>query len=729
MKMHLNLTFKIMVSSILLVLSSFLLACGKTQQEPEKDLTPTGIMVPMVTFQEVRLDIQGMDEDSYCWIEDSIYYSEWEKVEEGSFPRHTIYKEAVDGSTEKEAIDVKDARLIYVLFTDGAGNLGFIAGESADTEREYFLIREDLTGQEISRAPLELREDPTNIREGAMDPEGNILYVTYSGKAYLLNSEGKSLGITELGMTQPKILNCGEQGIYVYQTDLRMMGTMPLWKVDFAAGTLRQLSDIQLGQNYWMEEGNINVLESQEGILLSGENTLWRYNTDTGEREVMISWISPEINIKGSDAIGIQFGDTLEDGSKEFEVLLADWSVVVPEVAKVTYIDQVYVPVRESLVVGASEYSMMEDVVRRFNRSSTQYRVELKKYDTYTMLNDLLFNQEEMPDILDISWIVPDVLAGKGLLENLEPYFKKSKVVKKDDILPAVWEAGLIGGKEVGAVTAFSLQTYWTTDPDFPRDGWNVEDFMNLAQANPDKKMLSTYTPISVMNVFAYTLDAFVDWEKGECSFDSPEFVNLLEQIDSLEFPGEGNNKQTIFYEDEEVRKFLKQEYLLKLDSISAPYYYQQNLDKYKDKAFNIGYPSEEGSQYLMNIRQQFAIYGKSEHKDGAWAFIEFLLSKEEQDWYGDDYAAFPVRKDAFEAYLTRPFSSDSNFKEDNAGAGAEDIAYMVENMYKGDNVRNSEIWTIIWDEVPYLFEGDKSAQEVAELIQNRANVYLKENQ
>ncbi|MCM1190373.1 MAG: extracellular solute-binding protein [bacterium] len=722
---------KILAGGILLVLSAGLVSCGKAQQEPEpeKELTPTGILVPTATFQEVRPNIQGMQEGAYCWVGNDIYYAEWEMPEEADFPRDTLYREAVDGSSEKEAVDVQDDRLIYALFTDGAGNLGFIAAEHADAEREYFLIRENGEGQELSRAPLTLSEDPMAILGGAMDSEGNALYVTREGQAYLLDPEGKSLGAVKLGMSQPSILNCGEKGLYVYQADLSGRGVMPLWKVDFAAGTVREKKDIQV-EELLAEEMNITVLASDEGILLAGRKTLWRYDPESGEREEILSWLNPEINIEGSGVTAVRYGDTLEGGNREMEILLAGWNVTVPEVAKITYTDQAYVSVRKSLVAGVAEYSMLEDAVRRFNRSNTRYRVELKQYDTDTMLKDLLLNPEEMPDLLDINWIVPDVLVSKDLLENLEPYYKKSETVKKDDILPAVWEAGRIDGKEVGAVTSFGIQTYWTTVPDFPKDGWSIEDFMALAEQYPDKNPLATYTPVAVMNLFAATLlDDFVDWEKGKCTFDSPAFVEALEQIASLEYPKEEAGRQKVYQEDEAVRKFLKQEFWLKSDYYAAPYYYQQAVQKYGDKAFNIGYPSGgDEPRYLMNINQQLAIYSNSECKDGAWAFIEFLLSEEEQTWYGDAHSGFPVRKDAFEAYLNRPYSAVRDYVGDNPGEGAKELADMAEHMRKGDTIRLSEIWDIIWEEVPYLFEGDKDAKTVAELIQNRASIYLDEN-
>lgn len=724
---HNNTAFRHMAGGILLALSVCLSACGETQQEPEEEPEPTGIMVPMAAFQEVQPDIQGMWENSYCWIGDSIYYSEWEKPQEGGSARNTIYREAVDGSSNKETIDAQDDRLIYALFTDGAGNLGFISGEHTDAESEYFLIREDLTGQEISKTSIKLSGDPSDILEGAMDPEGNVLYVTSEGKVYLLNAEGKSLGEAELGMRQPEILNCGEQGLYIYQHEA--MGAMPLWKADFATGTIRQLRDLMVEPDLRMVEGNIIALGSQEGIFLSSENTLWSYEPDTGAWETMLSWIDPEVNIRGDHACGIRFGGTLEDGSRELEVLLSGWDAAVPEVARITYVDQAEVSVRQTIVAGVPYYFTREDAVRRFNRSNALYRVELKRYDTATMLDDLIFHQEDMPDILDIRWIVPDVLVNKGLLEDLEPYFQKSEIVGKEDILPAVWDAGRIGDIEAGAVTDFRIQTYWTTVSDFPMDGWDIEDFFALAQVKPDSKMLSTYTPAEVMNVFANTtLDAFVDWERGKCSFDSPEFVDLLERIASLEYPAEDSIPIDYLEEDEIIRKFLEQEYLLKSDSFGSPFLYQRAMSQYGNKAYNIGYPSGDGPQYLMNASQQLAIYGNSEHKEGAWAFIEFLLSEEEQNWYGDNHSAFPVRRDAFETYLARPYSASRNFRGDDPGAGAEELTYMAQHMCTTGSIRHSELWTIIQEEVPYLFEGDKDAREVAELTQNRASIYLEEN-
>lgn len=125
----------------------------------------------------------------------------------------------------------------------------------------------------------------------------------------------------------------------------------------------------------------------------------------------------------------------------------------------------------------------------------------------------------------------------------------------------------------------------------------------------------------------------------------------------------------------------------------------------------------------------QFAIYSDSPNKEGAWAFLEYMLSEEEQSWYGADSAGFPVRKSAFDVYLRKPYSpvykmADENVSEETA----EMIRQVMEHIHVEQSAVTGELNNIIYEEMQAYFAGDKTVEQCVEIIQNRAQLYLDEN-
>ena len=161
----------------------------------------------------------------------------------------------------------------------------------------------------------------------------------------------------------------------------------------------------------------------------------------------------------------------------------------------------------------------------------------------------------------------------------------------------------------------------------------------------------------------------------------------------------------------------------------SSPYDYHTTAAKYQGQAKSVGYPTTDGSPFhVLNPRQQLAIYSGSQCKDGAWAFIEYLLSEAEQSWYGESGRGFPVRKDCFEAYLDKPFGQRAQYMGDAVTKQEMDaLRFMTEHMYVSQSINNRVISEILFEEIDAFLSGDKTAPEDAEIIQNRVQLYFNE--
>ena len=135
-----------------------------------------------------------------------------------------------------------------------------------------------------------------------------------------------------------------------------------------------------------------------------------------------------------------------------------------------------------------------------------------------------------------------------------------------------------------------------------------------------------------------------------------------------------------------------------------------------------------------------------SKYKEGAWEFVRYYLTDEYQK--GDNFWEFPVNKEAFlekaAKAMEKPYWTDENgnkveYDETYWINGEEiilepftqeEIDEICEFIFSVTKVGsfNNDIRTIITEETASFFEGQKSAQEVATIIQSRAQVFIDEN-
>ncbi|MCM1543589.1 MAG: hypothetical protein NC121_20385, partial [Blautia sp.] len=150
------------------------------------------------------------------------------------------------------------------------------------------------------------------------------------------------------------------------------------------------------------------------------------------------------------------------------------------------------------------------------------------------------------------------------------------------------------------------------------------------------------------------------------------------------------------------------------------------------------GYPNAEGrTWYEVLVNQIYGINSASGCKEGAWAFLKFLLGEE----YQAQTRFFPAIQDALETKLAEaeelsadsyhyinPYTNESHkgyppiTEEDK-----EFIRNMTKNGGREDSMKSRTVLAIIQEEAEYYFQGDKSVEEVARIIQNRIELYLNE--
>ena len=129
----------------------------------------------------------------------------------------------------------------------------------------------------------------------------------------------------------------------------------------------------------------------------------------------------------------------------------------------------------------------MQQFVTRFNRQSKEWKVEIVEYFSYLgrygnfldeFTKDIL--DGNAPDLIDVRSVPVELLADKGFFEDLSPYFKKSAVVNKKDILDSIWDAGIYGKELCFVIPWFGLDSYLIKKDNLKNKDWDIEEFMRL---------------------------------------------------------------------------------------------------------------------------------------------------------------------------------------------------------------------------------------------------------
>lgn len=388
--------------------------------------------------------------------------------------------------------------------------------------------------------------------------------------------------------------------------------------------------------------------------------------------------------------------------------------------------------------------SKLQDAVVAFNKSSDTYRVEIEwgeETGDYTGYWNKIWTELMTgggPDLLSVSnQLNFNDYIKQGMLENLAPYIEAN--LEADDYVESALYAYRQGENVYGLESSFGLSTRITKQsllPDsgdwsetVPEMGWTFEEMAAIAAANPQIKAYNEY-----MDAMTVLRDCVVFG-----GIDYGDYEMLSQAILFAEQYGNGLEP------GEDAR--LGENVLVADIYLSSPLTWADIQALYGEDIVVTGYPRSD-RQGVSHDSVALSINSNSMHKEGAWAFLQFLLCSEYQE---TRMSGFSVREDLFEqelmAYM-EPYSYPLYLPE--AGgiitvtntyhlpASGLDIEAMTQEQTEAVRMlaENSRVyvfteddgaWNIIYEEAGAYFAGDKSLEETMEILQNRMSVYLDE--
>lgn len=424
---------------------------------------------------------------------------------------------------------------------------------------------------------------------------------------------------------------------------------------------------------------------------------------------------------------------------------------------------------KKILNIGVIEapYDAACEAVSKFNQANDKYFAQFQIYEIdYSELenssshdekdyeNFYLNKSSEMANELTM-----DLLAGEGpdiILDaasykqlNTEEYlYDISDIideVKDIDVFDNVIEASKVDGKLYNFPLSFSIAGIFAQEKDVKGEkGFTFDEYVEYVDKvcngqNPMKYMGRT----QVLNILLGAMsDEFYD-DKGNVSFKNDAFYDLAAYcLDNVPEEYDWGDDDYYYYDGVGVGYSLGEEDSLGFTQLYSIYAYINVSQQYKDDIGFYGIPSNDGRGPSISVDNSVAISAACGDYEGAKEFVKFLFTDDAQSMWEDGYEN-PIFVDAC-IELSKKEIAANNRMYDQQLKYASEKELASWGWYRSDesiiddyidilksasavNSMDPSIFLIVVEEIPYYFDGSKKIEDVAAVIEDRAQTVIDE--
>lgn len=515
-------------------------------------------------------------------------------------------------------------------------------------------------------------------------------------------------------------------------------------------------------------ESNIQLITAGTGdynLYLSTNISLYGMKSD-GSTEEVINWTDSDLN-------GDYITSLIPLENEDFIILERNWnSGGDTAVYRLTKRDASELA-NTKVITLITEYSdsNVTDMVRSFNQSHTDYRIKVEDYSKYYEYDDTTQESINTPEnqlkmdiaagktfdmvILSSNSSLYQNLANKGMFTDLYEYLGKNGSVSKDEFLPNILKACEKDGKLLCISPSFNVSTYAIKTKFTDKTSWTFDEMMEVYNQHSDTMRLlgNTDKKETFYDLYRNMNGGFVDYSKGTCSFDSPEFVKMLELIDGMDLETKHDwesmtdEDYDAYYKDNQTAALNDKVLLSEVYFYNPRQYTRARYGRFGDEITLIGAPTDSGNGAQLTLGNCFAITASSPSKDACWEFISKYFT---DDYYGqDNFWNLPTVEMYLDKCLDEAMEDPYWVDQDGKKQTYEDTEWIDEKEIKIPNLTQEErdmvkefllstdgsntysydqtIYKIIDEEVEAFFNGERSAQETADILQNRISILVSE--
>ena len=697
---------------------------------------------------------------------------------DGQLARFSLPFETEEGSTTiRQVFTVAEDGSIYLLTCMQP------ASEDLDVvwEVQWRLDKYNQNGNKLFSKDVTSRMDTGYTCCMMTDAQG-YLYIGSGSSVWRCDADGNETGRISQEQIPEEVsaggvagLSCDRNGkVYAAFHDYQSAGGFVMISSDMSYKLVELDFDGQKAGTVYEEfpyqaSGMLPGIEGD--FLVYDRAAVYEYDLETQTGQSMFEWLECDLNGNYAKLMGVLqdgrlvvvYGEGMWGDKVGIALLTKTW--MDPEAAKKTLV-----------LATMSGGNSLQAAVVDFNRHSEKYRIEIREYYDWTSgqdYSDGLVNlnnaiaSNNCPDIIDLTGLEVEKLAAKGVFEDLSPYLDKSSVFGREDVLESILNAYTLEGTLIAIPRRFSVLTAVGSATELAGiEKWTIEDVIDFCEAHPGAELFDNATKSSVMTyLMNCSQDAFIDWVAGECYFNTDLFKHLLEFVNS--FPDEiqqsGGIQSGLFIMEigsgggPSIQERVQNgEVLLVRGYLSDVDYGQLYREMFGSDVIFIGYPTADGENghYVPVSSNAFAISSKSENKEGAWEFIEKFLIEDE----GRLTMGFPTLKSKLELEIKKALNS-GYVLDDNGDPALDadgkpvvntdfnsyyydgweytyrpstqeeiDLVLKLLNEVRLEPESGAEVMNIINEEAEAFYQGQKTVDQVAEVIQRRVSIYVNEN-
>ena len=619
---------------------------------------------------------------------------------------------AYDGVTIK-GLGASDRGTLYVL------NAPY---NEASRQFDYVLRELDAAGAELQRLPLTGGDYPADFFPFWMQAAGDTVYLLGNGWLSVFSAQGGLHHVCDVKTPSSQFMALLPDGRLVLDG----------WENDSFVLCFFDPETRSFGGSLPLEHSGTLLCGGERwDVYLSDGISVFGLDLETGQLEKQFEWLS--VGIVGRELLEAPEGGFFAaDGNNRLfrmrmKALEADEN---GELAALTLVvpDRLFLSPR------------LEEAILDWNREHPECMVLVRDYYTGEHSND--WQQEEkaqraaleamaldittgqlQPDLFALDGLNAPALAVSGKLENLYPYLDADPELSRERFYPNVLKAQEIRGGLYEVVSNYELisATAAASRLDGAELSWN--GLLELSRESG--RSVFTAQTRDRMTLLQELVDlsgkTLVDWDTGTAHFDTPYFHAVLQAAAQL--PAQGADPAE-YYAAQPDRS--EGEGLLYIETLGDLWFGACAVDDYRPDACLIPGLPELGSVLSPASALGPAAIGLSSssgHKAEGWAFLrQFYL---QPTTYG-----FSGQQGCLEAEVQRQLEQrDRDGLTERWPKAGEDMERFAQAFLTATVLERHDntVWDIVCAEAAPFFAGERSAEDCAERIQSRVQIYLSE--
>lgn len=764
---------RIMALAMSVLLITGLAACnvsetGKNTQEDTFVYVAEYLPIPK-DFASGEGENTGINANIISLKGNILYYQKWEADAEGNYGSGLYSLDLLAEGAEAQPLNVHfgENRTPQKTLIDDAGNIYAVVSayglldnpeEGFDYNKQtYQLEKWAADGQLVYETDLSSLTENTDyfyINYMEVDKDGNVYLADNNQNINVFGTEGDLLCSLSTDNYFAAMGTSKDGDVYIAQwgsgNGQELVKVDPVTK-SFGSPLLGIPSNIY---------DSALIGGMTKDILLRDNSSMYEYDIKTQTSEEILSFIDCDIN-----ANYIRYYAPMEDGS--VFLYLNDWESMSTDLVVLTKKQASEVTQKEAITLGCMylDGDIQKNIIN-FNKTNEKYRITVKDYskdigeeeDAYEqammrMNNELLTGNG--PDLLVLDNVNVNQLAAKGVWEDLNPYLDGSSLIKREELVESVLKAYTAGDVLISIPSSFNISTLLSGQSLVGDEmGWTLDEMIAVVDKMPaDTQVMQYITKDNLLSMsLIFNEETYINWSTGECSFDTEEFKQVLEFANR--FPAEYN------YDEEQpsMPELVREGKLLLNDiTLSDIAFYSIYEQIWGEPVTCIGYPSATTNGSSVRGYTALGMNSNSKQKEGAWEFLEYQVAQ--SSWDDRNSWGLPIKKaeldKLFEDAMTPEYQLDQNGEkmlDENGepitnskggygwGNSNETFEFFAATQKQVDDIKeviyntttrynyDTQLMNIIMEEAKPFFLGQKSVDEVTDIIQSRVQIYVNES-